>query len=70
MGVIDMVLFQCYERTVFKSMNALPNALRVGETESDPDNTISNQTYQVRAHRLICKMVDNLVNRLCAFSEK
>ena len=62
-----MVLFQCYERTVFKSMNALPNALRVGETESDPDNTISNQTYQVRAHRLICKMVDNLVNRLCAF---
>lgn len=42
-------------------------AFRVGETESDPDNTISDQTYQVRAHRLICKMVDNLVNRLCAF---
>ena len=42
-------------------------ALCVGETESDQTSIISDQTSQAWAHRLICKVVDNLVNSLCAF---
>ena len=42
-------------------------ALCVGETESDQTSIISDQTSQAWAHRLICKVDDNLVNSLCAF---